>query len=163
MRVAVGSDHRGYMAKEIVKSIIVQMGHEMIDMGTESDRPVDYPDVAYLAACAVSRNEVDRAILICATGIGMSITANKIKGVRAALCHDEFTAVVSRGHNDSNILCMSADQTGEGLLRKMVEAWLTSDFSGGRHQRRLNKIVAIEQDKDPREIEQSPSAPNSMP
>jgi len=163
MKIAVGSDHRGYMAKEIVKSIIVQMGHEMIDMGTESERPVDYPDVAYLAARAVSRNEVDRAVLICATGIGMSITANKIKGVRAALCHDEFTAVVSRGHNDSNILCISADQTGEGLLRKMVEAWLTSDFSGGRHQRRLNKIVAIEQDKDPREIEQSPSGPNRMP
>jgi ribose 5-phosphate isomerase B len=163
MKIAVGSDHRGYVAKEVVKSIIVQMGHEMIDMGTESDRPVDYPDVAYLAACAVSRNEVDRAILICATGIGMSITANKIKGVRAALCHDEFTAVVSRGHNDSNILCISADQTGEGLLRKMVEAWLTSDFSGGRHQRRLNKIVAIEENKDPREIEQSPSAPNRIP
>jgi ribose 5-phosphate isomerase B len=163
MKIAVGSDHRGYLAKEIAKSIVVQMGHEMIDMGTESARPVDYPDVAYLAACAVSRNEVDRAILICATGIGMSITANKIKGVRAALCHDEFTAVVSRGHNDSNILCISADQTGEGLLRKMVESWLSSDFSGGRHQRRLDKIVAIEQDKDPCEIEQSPSDISNTP
>jgi len=163
MKIAVGSDHRGYMAKEIAKSIVLQMGHEMIDMGTESDRPVDYPDVAYLAARAVSNNEVDRAILICATGIGMSITANKINGVRAALCHDEFTAVVSRGHNDSNILCISADQTGEGLLRKMVESWLSSDFSGGRHQRRLNKIAAIEQDKDPRDIEQSPSDLSNMP
>ena len=157
MKIAVGSDHRGYVAKEIAKSIIVQMGHEMVDMGTESADPTDYPDVAYLAAHAVSRNEVDRAILFCATGIGMSITANKIAGVRAALCHDEFAAVVSRGHNDSNILCISADQTGEGLLRKMVESWLTSDFSGGRHQRRLNKITAIEQGKDPRELDRSPS------
>jgi len=157
MKIAVGSDHRGYNAKEIAKSIVVQMGHEMIDVGTESDDPVDYPDVAYLAARAVSRNEVERAILICSTGIGMCITANKIAGVRAALCHDEFTAVVSRGHNDSNILCISADQTGEGLLRKMVESWLTSDFSGGRHQRRLDKIAAIEQGKDPSEFEHSPS------
>ena len=157
MKIAVGSDHRGYAAKEITKSIILQMGHEMIDMGTESDAPMDYPDVAYRAAHAVSGNEVDRAILICATGIGMCITANKIEGIRAALCHDEFTAVVSRGHNDSNILCISADQTGEGLLRKMVESWLTSEFSGGRHQRRLDKIAAIEQGKYPSELERSPS------
>jgi len=157
MKIAVGSDHRGYSAKEIAKSIILQMGHEMIDMGTESADPVDYPDVAYLAAHAVSSNEVDRAILICATGIGMSITANKIHGVRAALCHDAFSAEVSRDHNDSNVLCISADQTGEGLLRKMVEAWLTSDFSGGRHKRRLDKIAAIEQGTYPSELEHSPS------
>ena len=152
MRVALGSDHRGFAAKEIAKSIVAQMGHEVIDMGTESDDPVDYPDVAYEAAHAVSKQEVDRAILICATGIGMCITANKIPGVRAALCHDEFSAEVSRDHNDSNVLCVSADQTPEGLLRRMVESWLTSDFSGGRHQRRLNKITAVEQGKDPRTL-----------
>lgn len=157
MKVAVGSDHRGYAAKEIAKSIVQQLGHEMIDMGVGSADPVDYPDVAYRAAHAVSSQDVDRAILICATGIGMCITANKIPGVRAALCHDAFTAEVSRDHNDSNVLCISADQTGEGLLRQMVEAWLTSEFAGGRHQRRLNKIAAIEQGKDPAELDLSPS------
>ena len=160
MKIAVGSDHRGYSAKEVAKSIVLQMGHEVIDMGADSDDPVDYPDVAYTAAQAVSHQEVDRAILICATGIGMCITANKIHGVRAALCHDEFSAEVSRDHNDSNILCVSADQTGEGLLRKMVEAWLTSDFSGGRHQRRLNKITAIEQGKEPGAVDLNPSNTN---
>ncbi len=151
MKIAVGSDHRGYQAKEIVKSVITQMGHEFIDMGTASDQPVDYPDMAYQAAGAVSQGQAERAILICATGIGMSIAANKIPGVRAALCHDEFTAGVSRGHNNSNVLCFSADQTGEVVIRKMVETWLTTEFSGGRHERRVNKITLIEQGKDPRQ------------
>ncbi|MFC1761048.1 ribose 5-phosphate isomerase B [Planctomycetota bacterium] len=151
MKVAVGSDHRGYQAKEVVKSIITQLGHEYIDMGADSDHPMDYPDIAYAAGHAVSSQDVDRAVLICATGIGMCISANKIQGVRAALCHDEFTARVSRGHNDSNVLCAAADQCGEIVLRKMVEAWLTTDFSGGRHQRRVNKIAVIEQGRDPRE------------
>ena len=152
MRVAVGSDHRGFHVKEIIKSIIVQIGHEAVDLGTHSDHPVDYPDVAYLGAKAVSEKRVDRAILICATGIGMCIAANKIPGVRAALCHDEFSAGVSRGHNDSNILCISADQVGRVVLRKMVETWLTTDFAGGRHERRIRKIVAIENGQDPREV-----------
>ncbi len=157
MKIAVGSDHRGYEAKEITKAIILRMGHEIVDMGAESNAPVDYTDVAYLAARAVSSKKVDRAVLFCATGIGMCITANKIAGIRAALCHDEFTAKVSRGHNDSNVLCISAEQTPEGLLPKMVESWLSSEFDGGRHQRRLNKIAAIEQGKDPRALEHSPS------
>lgn len=150
MKIVVGSDHRGYRAKEIVKSIVSQMGHEHIDMGSADDRPVDYPDVAYQAATAVSAGQVDRAILICATGIGMCIAANKIAGIRAALCHDAFSAGVSRGHNNSNILCISADQTGEVVLRKMVETWLTTEFNGGRHERRVKKISAIEQGRDPR-------------
>ena len=151
MKIAVGSDHRGLEAKDIVKSIIGQLGHEAVDMGPMDNQPMDYPDVAYLVATAVSKGEVERAVLICATGIGMSIAANKIPGVRAALCHDEFTAGVSRGHNDSNVLCISADQSGEIMIRKMVEAWLTSEFSGGRHERRVNKISMIEQGKDPRQ------------
>ena len=150
MKIAVGSDHRGYRAKKIIKSIVMQLNHEFIDMGADSDNPVDYPDVAYLAASAVSNKEADRAILICATGIGMCIAANKIPGIRAALCHDEFTAGVSRDHNDSNVLCISADQSGEALLRKMVETWLTTDFSGGRHERRVSKITAIEEGTEPR-------------
>jgi ribose 5-phosphate isomerase B len=152
MKIAVGSDHRGYEAKQLIKVIVEQMGHECVDFGTNDTQPVDYPDMAYLAANAVSTNQVEKAILICATGIGMSIAANKIKGVRAALCHDELSAKISRDHNDSNVLCLSGDQIGEVLLRKIVEAWLNTDFSGGRHQRSVNKIKAIEECKDPREV-----------
>lgn len=150
MKIAVGSDHRGYEAKEVVKSIVAQMGHEFIDMGTPDNHPMDYPDIAYVVSIAVSKKEVDRGILICSTGIGMCIAANKIDGVRAALCHDEFTAGVSRVHNDSNILCFGADQSGEVMLRKMVETWLTSEFSAGRHERRVAKIQAMERGCDPR-------------
>ena len=152
MRIAVGSDHRGFEAKEQIKAIISQLGHECIDVGTSDSNPVDYPDPAYSAATAVSRNEADGAILACGTGIGMSITANKVKGVRAALCHDELSAQISRHHNDANVLCVSGDLIGEVLLRKIVEVWLTTDFSGGRHERRVRKIAAIEEGRDPREI-----------
>jgi len=152
MKIALGSDHRGYEAKELIKTIVTQMGHEYVDFGTDSKNPVDYPDQAYLAALAVSKKEADRAILTCGTGIGMCIAANKIKGIRAALCHDELTAQISRHHNDANVLCVSGDLTGEVVLRKMVEVWLNTEFSGGRHQRRINKITAIEQGNDPRGI-----------
>ena len=152
MKIVVGSDHRGYQAKEQIKAIIAQLGHEAIDIGTEDSNPIDYPDLAYLAASQVSKKEADRAILACGTGIGMSITANKLSGVRAALCHDELSAQISRHHNDANVLCVSGDLIGEVLLRKIVEVWLSTDFSGGRHQRRVDKISAIEQGKDPREI-----------
>jgi len=151
MKIALGSDHRGFEAKQQIKSIITQLGHEYIDVGTTDNNPVDYPDLAYLAATAVSEKRADRAILACGTGIGMSITANKIKGIRAALCHDELSAQISRHHNDANVLCVSGDLIGEVLLRKMVEVWLKTDFDGGRHQRRVNKITAIEEGKDPRE------------
>ena len=152
MKIAVGSDHRGYEMKEQVKVIAAELGHDSIDCGTDGNNPTDYPDMAYLAASAVSTGQADRAILICATGIGMSMAANKIPGIRAALCHDELTAQISRDHNDSNVLCLSGDQIGEVLLRKMVEVWLGTAFSGGRHLRRVKKIEAIEQGKDPREI-----------
>ena len=152
MKVAVGSDHRGFEAKQLIKAIITQLGHECIDVGTIDSNPIDYPDPAYLAATAVSRKEADRAILACSTGLGMSIAANKIKGIRAALCHDELTAQVSRDHNDANVLCLSGDQIGEVLLRKIVEVWLKTEFSGGRHQRRVNKIAAIEEGKHPKEV-----------
>ncbi|TFG48531.1 MAG: ribose 5-phosphate isomerase B [Candidatus Brocadiia bacterium] len=158
MKIAIGSDHRGYESKEQIKAIVTQFGHEIIDVGTADNNPSDYPDLAYLAAGAVSRNEADRAILVCGTGIGMSIAANKVKNIRAALCHDELTARISRDHNDANVLCISGDLVGEVLLRKIVEAWLNTEFSGGRHQRRINKIAAIEQGKDPREINISSSA-----
>ena len=155
MKIVVGSDHRGFEAKEQIKGIITQLGHEYIDVGTTNSNPVDYPDQAYLAATAVSERQADRAILACGTGLGMSITANKIKGIRAALCHDELCARISRDHNDANVLCISGDLTGEVLLRRIVEVWLNTEFAGGRHKRRVRKITAIEEGKDPREIKSS--------
>ncbi|MFH1616024.1 MAG: ribose 5-phosphate isomerase B [Planctomycetota bacterium] len=151
MKIAVASDHRGYEAKEQVKGIVTQLGHEAIDFGTSNSNPVDYPDLAYVAATAVSNKQADRAILVCGTGIGMSIAANKVRGVRAALCFDELNAQISRHHNDANVLCVAGDLIGAVVLRKIVETWLSTDFVGGRHQRRVNKISAIEQGVDPRE------------
>ena len=152
MKIAVGSDHRGYEAKQVVKAIVAQMGHECVDFGTDGTNPVDYPDLAYTVAKAVSDAQAGRAILICATGLGMSIAANKVRGIRAALCHDELSAQISRDHNDTNVLCLSGDQIGQVLLRKIVEVWISTEFSGGRHQRRVNKITAIEEGRDPREV-----------
>ena len=140
MKIAIGSDHRGYDIKQQIMAIATELGHECIDVGTSDNNPVDYPDLAYLAATAVSKKEADRAILACATGI------------RAALCHDELSAQTSRDHNNANVLCLSADQVGVVLLRKMLEVWLNTDFSGGRHERRVRKIEAIEEGKDPREL-----------
>jgi ribose 5-phosphate isomerase B len=154
MKVAVASDHRGFEAKEQVKAQIAQLGHECVDFGTNNSSPVDYPDLAYTAAKAVSNGEVDRAILICGTGIGMCIAANKVKHVRAALCYDELNAQISRQHNDANVLCVSGDLIGEIMLRKIVETWLKTDFTGGRHLRRVKKIAAIEEGRDPREVKQ---------
>ena len=152
MKIVIGSDHRGYDIKQQIKAIATELGHECIDVGTSDNNPVDYPDLAYLAATAVSKKEADRAILACATGIGMSMAANKVNGIRAALCHDELSAQISRDHNDANVLCFSADQIGVVLLRKMVEVWLRTEFSGGRHERRVRKIEAIGEGKDPREV-----------
>lgn len=151
MKIVVGNDHRGYEAKEQVKAIVKQLGHECIDMGAPDKNPVDYPDVAYKTALTVANKNADRAILICGTGIGMSIAANKVKGIRAALCHDELNAQISRNHNDANVLCLAGDLVGAIVLRKIVETWLNTEFTGGRHQRRVNKIEAIEQGRDPKE------------
>ena len=152
MKIALASDHRGYDAKEQVRAQIMQLGHECVDFGTCSNSPVDYPDLAYIASIAVSDGQADRAILICGTGIGMCIAANKVKGIRAALCYDELNAQISRQHNDANVLCVAGDLIGEIILRKIVEIWLTTEFAGGRHQRRVKKITAIEEGGDPREI-----------
>lgn len=152
MKIAVGSDHRGFKAKELVKTIVSQLGHECIDYGTLDGNPIDYPDTAFLASKAVAEKKADRAILACGTGIGMCISANKIKGIRAALCYDELSARISRHHNDANVMCISGELLGEILLRKMVEVWLATDFAGGRHQRRIRKILAIERDEDPTSI-----------
>ena len=156
MKIAVANDHRGVKAIEQVKTIIAQLNHECLDFGhNNSEQPIDYPDAAYRAAGMVSKGKADRAILVCSTGIGMSIAANKIKGVRAALCSDELNARISRDHNDANVLCLPGDFLGTTVLRKMVETWLSTDFSGGRHQRRVNKIKAIENGGDPSQVEDS--------
>ena len=149
MRIAIAGDHRGYAAKEKIILLLTEQGHEIIDMGTNSARSVDYTDVAFLAAKAVAEAKVDRAILLCGSGIGMSIAANKVRGIRAALCNDELTAQTARRHNDSNILCLAADLLGEELMRRIVESWLETDFEGGRHARRVRKIAMIEEGIDP--------------
>ncbi len=152
MRIAVANDHRGVSAVEQVKVIVAQLNHEMLDFSSNTEQPVDYPDLAYVAASAVSAGQADRAILICGTGIGMCIASNKVKGVRAALCYDELNARISRQHNDANVLCLSGDLLGSGMLRRIVAIWLATDFAGGRHLRRVHKIEAIEQGKDPRNL-----------
>jgi len=162
MKVAIGSDHRGFEAKQKVKAILTELGHEYTDVGTNDNNPVDYPDLAYRAATAVANNEADRAILACATGIGMCIAANKVKGIMAAICHDELNARISRDHNNANVLCISGDQIDEVVLRKIVEVWLTTEFSGGRHRRRVNKIQAIEEGRTPKEVNNhSTTAPHA--
>ena len=152
MKIALANDHRGVSAVEQIQTIVNQLNHECVSFGCFRDQSVDYPDVAYTAASAVSNKEADRAILVCGTGIGMCIAANKVKGVRAALCYDELNAKLSRQHNDSNVLCLSGDLLGTSALHKIVEVWLTTDFDGGRHQRRVNKIAAIEEGRDPKEV-----------
>jgi len=153
MRVGFGCDHRGFKARKSIIGLLSQLGHECIDFGSDSEEPVDYPDITYAVAIAVSRKQIDRGILACSTGMGMCIAANKVKGIRATLCVDELSAKISRQHNYSNVLCLSAEQTGEALLLKIIAAWLETDVSGGRHERRVNKIIEIEEGHDPRELD----------
>ena len=146
MRVAVGADHRGYALRTKVIDLVSRLGHQPEDMGTFTDEAVDYPDIAARVARKVSCGEAERGILICGTGVGMCIAANKFPGVRAAPCHDDLTAEMSRRHNDSNILCLSADMLGERLIDRMVEIWLSTPFEGGRHARRVDKITELERE-----------------
>ena len=139
MRVAIGCDHRGRNLKQFVMKQIDEMGHSCKDFGCNTAEPVDYPDIAQKVAEEVASSSFERGILICDTGIGMSIVANKVKGIRAALCHDAFTARRAREHNDVNILCLSGRQAQDEIL-EILEAFLISEFGGGRHQRRLDKI-----------------------
>ena len=144
MRIAIGSDHRGYDVKRRLVSLLERLGHQVLDLGTNSSDSVDYPDFAFQVAPAVSEGRVDRGILVCGTGIGMCIAANKVRGVRAAPCHDSITAEMSRRHNDANVLCLSADLLGGELLDRMVRIWLETEFDGGRHARRVEKITRFE-------------------
>jgi ribose 5-phosphate isomerase B len=144
MKIAIGSDHRGFTVKGKVVDLLKRLGHEVDDVGTFGVEAVDYPDFARQVACKVSNQQSDRGILICGSGIGMAIVANKFPGVRAAPCHDDLTAEMSRRHNDLNVLCLSADMLGEKLIDRMVEIWLTTEFEAGRHARRVQKIGEIE-------------------
>jgi len=153
VRIGFGCDHRGFAAKDWIVATLRQLGHECVDFGTDNRNPVDYPDIAYMVARAVVEARVDRAILVCGTGIGMPMAANKIKGIRATFCHDELSAHIARQHISANVLCLSADHADEVLTRRIVEVWLKTEASGGRHQRRVRKIAAIEEGRDPRGIE----------
>jgi len=144
MRIAVGSDHRGFDAKRRIVNLLQKLGHEVSDVGPEKAESVDYPDFALQVAQAVGDQRVDRGILICGTGIGMCIAANKVKGVRAAPCHDSITAEMSRRHNNANILCLSADLLGDELISHMIRIFLETEFEGGRHARRVEKIMRFE-------------------
>lgn len=144
MKIAIGSDHRGIEVKRKLVELLGGWGHEVLDEGTRGAESVDYPDIARQVAQRVGRGEVERGILICGTGIGMAIAANKVPGVRAAPCHDDLTAEMSRRHNDLNVLCLSADMLGERLIDRMVEIWLNTEFEGGRHDRRVQKIAELE-------------------
>ena len=144
MRVAVGSDHRGFSLKKAIVPFLGELDHKYQDMGCYSDDRVDYPDVAGKVARAVANGEVDYGVLICGTGIGMSITANKVPGVRAALCSDPLSARMARQHNDANVLCMGGAIVGEWLAREIIAAYMAAKFEGGRHAQRVDKISRLE-------------------
>ena len=144
MRIAVGSDHRGYETKQFVIDQINRAGYDCEDFGCYDERSVDYPDIAKKVAEAIIKGDFDRGVLICGTGIGMCIAANKVKGIRAAQCHDAFTASRARRHNDAQICCLGAEE-GKARLPAILEAFLTTEFEGGRHRERLEKIRKIEE------------------
>jgi ribose 5-phosphate isomerase B len=144
VKIAIGSDHRGFDAKKRIIALLEKLGHEVTDVGPFGNESVDYPDFALQVANSVGAGQVDRGILICGTGIGMCIAANKVPTVRAAPCHDSITAEMSRRHNDANVLCLSADLLGDELIDRMIRIWLGTDFEGGRHARRVDKITRYE-------------------
>jgi ribose 5-phosphate isomerase B len=146
MKISIGSDHRGYEAKERIKALIQDLGMTVVDHGTNSRESCDYPDLGLAVARDVAEGRAERGILFCGSGVGMSITANKVAGVRAALCHDELTAQLSRRHNNANVLCLPADLVGDALMQSMVRMWLQTEFEGGRHSRRVAKIETYERE-----------------
>jgi ribose 5-phosphate isomerase B len=143
-KVAIGSDHTGFKLKNILSKILIDKGMQVIDVGTYDEKSCDYPDYAHAVAKKVQINEADFGILIDATGIPSAITANKLKGIRAATCYNEFSARSAREHNDANILVVGAKSIGEETIKSILEVWLNTKFGGGRHQRRLDKITSIE-------------------
>lgn len=144
MKIAIGCDHGGFQLKNAIMKYLEDKGYDYKDFGTYSEESCDYPDIAIAVAEDVAAGKFDKGILICGTGIGIGIAANKVPGIRAALCHDTFSAHASRQHNDANILTMGQRVIGQGLALDIVDIWLHTEFEGGRHQRRIDKIHARE-------------------
>lgn len=144
MRIALGCDEAGLPLMDVIRSYLAAKNIDVTDFGVHTPDPVDYPDVAEQAAVAVAAGEADRAILVCGTGIGMSITANKVPGIRAALCHDTYSAERARKSNDAQVITMGARVIGPELAKKIIEVWLESDFAGGNSTRKVEKMNAID-------------------
>ena len=144
MKISIASDHGGFDLKEDLRAWLTGQGHEVVDFGCHGTESCDYPDFAGPAARAAASGECERGIVICTTGIGVSMTANKVKGVRCALCGDPWSAEMTRRHNDANVLAIGAGVTGPLLARQIVTAFLTHEFEGGRHQRRVDKVMSTE-------------------
>lgn len=152
MNIAIGADHRGLGVANQLAQKLKREGHTVDVLGPTTGQPVDYPEPAYAVAKAVAERQDQLGILVCGTGIGVSIAANKYPGIRAAVAHDELTAQLSRSHNDANVLCLSADTTPPKEILTIVETWLRTPFEGGRHERRVRKIAAIERGEDPSRV-----------
>ena len=144
MKIVIGSDHGAVELKEEVKKVLAELEVEVKDVGTFGTEPVDYPEVAEKVCAEIVSGAAERGIALCGTGIGISIAANKIKGIRCALCHDVFSAKMSREHNNANVLAMGGRVIGYGPAGEIVRAWIAAEFEGGRHERRVNKIMALE-------------------
>jgi ribose 5-phosphate isomerase B len=140
MKVALGSDHAGYDAKGALSAALTAWGHEPVDLGCDGPDSVDYPDFGRAVAEAVARGEAACGVLVCGTGIGMSMAANKVAGVRAAVCHNEYTAELTRRHNDANVLCMGARLMAVAAMERCLDVFLKTDFEGGKHARRVGKF-----------------------
>jgi ribose 5-phosphate isomerase B len=147
MRIAVGSDHAGFALKEELKGHLASLGHQVEDFGCPDETSVDYPDIARPLAEAVAAGRNDLGILMCSNGVGMSIVANKVSGVRAALCHDVFSARRAREHTDANVLCLGSWCIGQGVAKDVLEAFVGAEFEGGRHTRRLEKVRALDESR----------------
>ncbi len=161
--IALGADHAGYGLKEALKAWLINHGYQVLDLGTYSTDSVDYPDYAALVAESVVDHKVERGLLICGTGIGMSMAANKVPGVRAALCADLYTARMSREHNDANVLVLGGRLMGADMATDILRAWLETDFTGGRHARRVDKIADIEGRHAGDRAGQAPGKPAGSP
>ena len=144
MKIAIASDHAGFTLKEHIKTFLREQNFQVIDLGPTAQTRCDYPDYALSLCQHLQTTEVELGILICGTGVGMSIAANKCSGIRAALISDVFSAQATRAHNDSNVLCLGARVIGVGLAESIVQAWCGSEFEGGRHQKRIDKMMALE-------------------
>ena len=140
MRISVGADHRGFELKERIKIYLTELGHEVTDFGTDSTESVDYPDFGFRVAESVAKGNVDFGITVCWTGNGMNIVANKVKGVRSALCLNEDMAMLARAHNNANVLALASNFVSASMAKKILDVWLSTEFEGGRHIQRLDKI-----------------------